>query len=471
MKKRFICIALALFAMSQMVACGNEAPAEELGTISNGNTITLNGNSIEISGTGMSVSGNVVTISALGSYTVTGKLSDGQIVVDIKDESAASELILDNVHITNTAGPAIHVETGKDLKLKFKGENSVISGTPVMESNDNASGAALYAEDDMSIKGEDGAVLNVVGYINNGIACKNDLDIKGGTINVNAANNGIRGSDSVEIKGGTITVEAGNDGVKSTTVDKEGKGYINIEGGSLSVSAKGDGIAAETTMNISGGIINVISTGDPALGSCKGIKANSKLEISGGEISVNSQDHALESDADIVISGGSANLISNVSKAVKVDGQLNISGGNVSLFGQEDAVDSIGDVNISGGELYVKSVHDGIQAGEANSGKGDINISGGKVIVDSYKLAFNPRGILNISGGSVLSVSNDNKTVSGQGFNQKGWNGVKGDELVLAKDGTEESKLTAGYGFKNVLVGIAEGKVTLSDGKITVEMN
>lgn len=471
MKKRLVCIALALFAMIQLAACGGEKAVEELGTITTTNTIKLNGTDIEVSGNGMRVSGNVVTITALGSYTVTGKLSEGQIVVDVAEEAAATELILDNAHITNTNGPAIHVETGKDLKLKFKGENTIVSGTPAMKSDDNASGAALYAEDDMSISGEEGAVLNVVGYINNGIACKNDLDIKSGIINVNAANNGIRGSDSVEIKGGTINVQAGNDGIKSTTADKEGKGYINVEGGELVVSAEGDGIAAETTLSISGGSMNIRTVGDPTLGSSNGLKANGTISISGGEASVHSEDHAVQSNADVNISGGDLEIGSNLSKAVKVDGQLNISGGNVSLFGQEDAVDSIGDVNISGGSVYVNSVHDGIQAGEANSGLGNINISGGTVLVDSYKLAFNPRGILNISGGMVLSVSNDSKTVSGEGFNQKGWIGAKGDELVLAKDGSSEIKLVSSYGFKNVLVGIAEGKITLYDGRITVEMN
>ena len=471
MKKRLACIALALFTMSQLAACGGEKAVEELGSITAANTITLNGGSIEVSGSGMRVNGNVVTITALGSYTVTGKLSEGQIVVDVKEEAASTELILDNAHITNTNGPAIHIENGKDLKLKFKGENSITSGTPAMKADDNASGAALYAEDDMSIKGEDGAVLNVSGYINNGIACKNDLDIKGGIINVNAANNGIRGSDSVEIKGGTITVQAGNDGIKSTAADKEGKGFISIEGGSLNIVAEGDAVAAETTLSISGGDVNMKSTGNPQLGSCNGLKANGAVSISGGELRVYSEDHALQTKGDVNISGGKLDVSSNASKAIKLDGQLNVSGGEIKLFGQEDAVDCVGDVNVSGGNLYIKSVHDGIQAGEANTGKGDINISGGSVFVDSYKLGFNPRGLLNISGGMVLSVSNDTKAVSGEGFTQKAWNGVKGDELMLSKDGVMEGKLLSSYGFKSVLVGTAEAKVALSDGKITVEMN
>ena len=471
MKKRLVCLALAVLTMGLFTACSAEEAVEELGSITAANTITLTGSSIEVSGTGMNVNGNVVTINALGSYTVSGKLGDGQIVVDIKDESAEPELILDNVNLTNLSGPAVHIKNGKDLKLKFKGENTLVSGTPVMKADDSNTGAVLYAEDDMSIKGEDGAVLNVYGYINNGIACKNDLDVKAGNINIVAVNNGLRGSDSVEIKGGKLSVEAGNDGIKSTSADKEGKGYISIEAGEIFVSSVGDAVSAETEMNISGGVLEVKTSGDINKVKSRGIAANKDISISGGSINVNSQDHALQSNGNINISGGELNLSSQLEKAVNVDGSLNISGGEVNLFGQEDAIDSIGDVNISGGNVYVRSVHDGIQAGEANSGLGNINISGGTVLVDSYKLAFNPRGVLNITGGTVLSVSTEVKTVSGQGFVQKEWNGVKGDELTVNKDGSFKSRLSSGYGFKSVLVGIAEGKVTLSDGKITVEMN
>lgn len=89
MMKKLICIALSFFVLSQFTACGSEpsepapeptaAPAAE-------NTINLNGGSIEVSGSGMAVSGSTVTISEAGTYTVSGKLSDGQIVVDVPGE-------------------------------------------------------------------------------------------------------------------------------------------------------------------------------------------------------------------------------------------------------------------------------------------------------------------------------------------------------------------------------------------------
>lgn len=468
--KKLICIALSLFVLSQFTACGLE-PAEPVPEVSAApvadNSISLKGGSIEVNGSGMAVNGSTVTISQPGSYTVSGKLSDGQIIVDVPGEGMELKLTLDNASITNLSGPAIHIKNGKDLKLRFNGENSLSSGTAAMKPDGNSSGAVLYAEDDMSIKGGDDASLAVKGYINNGIACKNDLDVKGGNISITAVNNGLRGADSVEIKGGNISIDAGNDGVKSTTMDKDGKGYISIEAGSLVINAVGDGVSAETELSITGGSIDVRTTGKPEAESCKGIKANKALSVTGGEIKVYAEDHAMQCNGDISISGGELDLTSNISKGIKVDGKLDISGGAVNMFAQEDAVDSVGDVSITGGLVYVRSMHDGIQAGEANSGKGNITVSGGDVLIDAYKLGFNPRGELSISGGTVLALSATDKTVPGDGFSQFSWNGVKGDELSLEGSGVS-AKLTSQYGYKNILVGDIGGPYTVSGGGTSV---
>lgn len=467
--KRLICIALSFFMLNQLAACGEQpAPAETAAPEpAADNTIVLSGSSVEISGSGMAVSGSTVTISEPGSYTVSGKLSDGQIVVDVPGEGMELKLTLDNASITNLSGSAIHIKNGKDLKLRFNGENRLTSGTAAMKPDGNSSGAVLYAEDDMSIKGEDDASLVVTGYINNGIACKNDLDVKGGNISITAVNNGLRGSDSVEIKGGSITIDAGNDGVKSTTTDKEGKGYISVEAGNLVVTAVGDGISAETELNISGGSVEVRTTGDPDKESCKGIKANNALSVTGGEVKVYAEDHAMQCNGDISITGGELDLTSNISKGIKVDGKLDITGGAVNLFAQEDAVDSIGDVSITGGLVYIRSVHDGIQAGEANSGMGTISITGGDVLIDAYKLGFNPRGVLSISGGSVLAISGTDKTIPGEGFSQFSWDGVKGDQVSLEGSGVS-AKLTSQYGYKNVLVSNISGPYTVTGGDTSV---
>ena len=339
MKKRIFSFLLAAMAIVVLNSCGAEK-APELGSIPTANVITLNGSSIEVSGSGMKAEGNTVTISAPGSYTVKGSLDNGQIIVDVAEEAVETELVLDNVSISNMSGPAIHVETGKDLKLKFKGENIIVSGSKDAAAAE-ASGAAIYAEDDMSIKGEDNAVLKVFGYINNGIACKNDIDIKGGKIEITAVNNGLRGADSVEVKGGELVISSGNDGIKSTSTDKEGKGYINIKGGIVTVNAKGDGISAATELNISGGTISLNSEKN-------GVETISDVNISGGELYISSLSDGIQAGeansgmGNINISGGNV-LVDAAKQGMKPRAQMNVSGGFVlALGGKEKTIEGQG---------------------------------------------------------------------------------------------------------------------------------
>ncbi len=461
MKRKQLFALLGLLLALQLTACGGSqggaaAPAQ------GENSIHFAEGKAQVSGKGISVSGNVVTVSQPGHYIVSGKTLDGQLVVDVSQEGAELSLTLDDAEITNLSGPALHIQNGKDLKLVLAegSKNLLVSGTEVMEPDGNSSGAALYAEDDMRIDGK--GSLEVRGYINNGIACKNDLDIRGGNISVTAANNGVRGSDSVEIKGGSLQVQAANDGIKSTTVDKEGKGFIAVEGGSVQVTAAGDGFSAETELRLLGGTVRVTTTGNPDLESCTGLKANTAILMEGGDVGVNAQDHAMQCNGPIALSGGQLDLLSNLAKGIKTDETLSISGGALFVNSQKDGMDVLGDVLVSGGHVLVRSVNDAIQSGEANSGKGDILVSGGQVMAEGYQLAFNPRGRLVVSGGQVLGLSRTVKSLPGEGFTQLSWSGYKGDAVSL--DGSSGMlELTPRYGYESLLVGTVGGPYELSD--------
>ncbi|NNF10562.1 MAG: carbohydrate-binding domain-containing protein, partial [Acidimicrobiia bacterium] len=56
----------------------------------------------------VAVEDSTVTISAAGTYRVTGALTDGQVIVDAADD-AVVQLILDDVDIANADGAAIAV--------------------------------------------------------------------------------------------------------------------------------------------------------------------------------------------------------------------------------------------------------------------------------------------------------------------------------------------------------------------------
>lgn len=398
--------------------------------------VSLNGTEIKIEGRGASASGGTLTIGSAGTYRLSGSLEEGQVIVNTGDQTQDVILILDGASISKTDAAAIYVQQAANFRLQLApgSENSLVSGLPenMGSPDENASGAALYSEDDMDIEGE--GSLSVLGCINNGIGCKDDLDINSGRISVEAANNGIRGSESVEIKGGEISVVAGNDGVKSTSADKEGKGYVAIMGGSLSISAQGDGVSAVTELRLEGGSVSVLCSGAPEQQSSKGLKAETALSVTGGSLSVSSLDHCLHSAAALSIDGGELSLSSEEGKGLAAHGDILVSGGEISLSAGDDGVETVGNVSVTGGSLSISSKKDGIQAGEANSGLGDVSISGGEVFISAYKRGLNPRGVLNASGGSLFSLSGDDKSILPQDQSSLSWTitGAVGDTFSLS---------------------------------------
>ena len=414
-----LCLALCLGALcgcSDVVigpaptASASDTPAPDLiGSVQDngpkGAEITLEGSSARVHGSGVSVSGSTVTIASPGSYTVSGTLDDGCIIVDTGEVKGDVTLTLKGASVTCLGGPAIHVIEAKnfDLVLENGTENLLVSGSPDTIPAEKQNGAALFCEDDLDILG--GGALTIFGYLNNGITCKDDLDIKDGTITVTAVYNGVKGSESVEIYGGSLCVRAGNDGVKATSAKKEGKGFVSIEGGTLDITAAGDGISAETALTISGGEIRVVTTGGESEGSCKAIKAKTVLTVSGGTLTLESEDHALHSAGDLELSGGTLSILSHAGKGVSAHGTLTLSGSTVDLTSSDDGFEAEQAVVISGGELRLLAGGDGIKAGsKSGSGVGTLSITGGSVTLSAYGDPFDAKGGATISGGSFTGV-------------------------------------------------------------------
>ena len=233
--------------------------------------ISLLGDRAEFSCGGVKASGAVVTITAPGEYRLSGELREGQIIVDTGSAPEKVNIILNGVSLSNSSDAAFFVKQAEKVNIKLASgtENRITSGTEEMmaAADDSASGAAIVAKDDIDIKG-DGKLL-VFGYINNGISCKNDIDIDEGEITVVAANNGIKGEYSVEINGGTVSVNCGNDALKSTCIDRQDKGFVKIEGGVVSLTARGDGISAEKDVIVNAGEL-IISAAKKPLKSISG---------------------------------------------------------------------------------------------------------------------------------------------------------------------------------------------------------
>lgn len=463
MKRSFALILSFIILASLLSACGDPvigAPAGTDPSATEEGVITLTGDGASFTCGGVSASGSTITISSGGSYTFTGSLNNGSIVVNTGEEALDVTLTLDNASITCADGNAIDVQRVKNLHLVLAdgSKNVLTSGTEADMANvsDLSKGAALFSKDDLKISGS--GSLEVYGYINNGITCKDDLHIKGGSISIVAANNAIRGNESVKISGGTIDVTAQNDGIKATSAKKEGKGYVLIEDGTVNVSAGGDGICAETELTIEGGTVNVLTSGDVELVSSKGLKAKTDLVISGGNVTIASTDHGIHSTAGFEMSDGNLNIISAMAKGIAVHEDVQISGGTLSITSEKDGIETPKDISISDGVLYIVSgadgIHSGVKGNGFTAGTGTISISGGELAISSKDDPVDAKGEINVSGGTLIGTGKT-KTLKSYSGSQPtlvcSLNGAENTEVSVLS-----SSFTSAFNFSFVVFSSSE---------------
>ena len=226
------------------------APVEE--TVEMTATVKLNDTAATAEGKNVTIDGTKITISASGAYEFSGKLSDGQIIVNIADTTADAgtvKLYFNGVNITGKTAAAVYVVNAKNTSINLMDgtENFLYDGETYTEDTN----AVIYSKDDITIKsgGTEGTgKLRIEAAHQHGLHSNDDVKITGGDIKVKTdAADGIRGKKSVEIKGGKLDVNANGDGVKST------KGEVLISGGDTEIKAGNDAVQGETKVDISGG--------------------------------------------------------------------------------------------------------------------------------------------------------------------------------------------------------------------------
>ncbi len=210
---------------------------------------------------------SVYTITQAGEYTVTGLLSEGQIVVNA-DDNAEITIVLNGTSITCSNGSPIYIKNADNVKIKSEENtyNCIVDARAESDDNpDNSSSengnAAIYAACDLKLVGK--GALSVTGNYNNGIQSKDDISIKNVTIKVNAINNAIKGNDEVAIESGEIiAISRKGDGIKtsnsSLSTKGKQKGNVIISGGNIGIYAACDGIDAAYGVDVSGdGNLNI----------------------------------------------------------------------------------------------------------------------------------------------------------------------------------------------------------------------
>lgn len=277
-KTRFLALILSLLLTFSLCSCifqpEDTQGAEGIETDSNGNIVTtpevddekndeenaseftaslsFNGDGCEISDTSAVVkSGKVYKIVKAGTYTITGNMDDGQIQVEVADTDRVT-LYLDNFDGKCSDSAVIYVINADRVYIDLaKGSvNTLTDAEHYVFANpaDDKPNACIYSADDLTIKG--GGRLNVYANYNNGIGCKNDIDIKNGNVTVKAVKNAIKGNNSVTVRGDAeVIITGANDGIKTDNVDRADKGYIEItEMAKVVISCADD--ALQATQNV-----------------------------------------------------------------------------------------------------------------------------------------------------------------------------------------------------------------------------
>ncbi len=193
-----------------------------------------------------SQSGSTYTITSAGTYTVTGSLTDGNIIVNAGDDDKVI-IELSESYIKSTTTAPINVLNADKVEVKAKKDTTNVIVDGRSSSSTDEYSAAIYSDCDLELSGK--GTLSVYGYFNNGVQSKDDLEVKNLTLKCVAVNNSLKGNDSVTVESGTLNIiSTDGDGISTSnsSVSSKGnqKGTVTISGGTVNVYASEDGIDA-----------------------------------------------------------------------------------------------------------------------------------------------------------------------------------------------------------------------------------
>lgn len=265
----------------------------------------------------------VVHITKPGTYELSGKLSYGQIAVDLgedakEDETAKVTLVLNGVDINCDVAPAVifynvyecdssEEETAKrDVDTSEAGANVIIAdGTENYIEGSYV--AKIYESIELSEDGTQVEDSEKLHKYDGAFYSKMSMNIFGqeendGVLKIKADNEGLDSELHLTINGGNIEIESGNDGINT---NEDNVSVTTINGGTVRIlvngaTGEGDGIDSNGWLVINGGTLDVAGCG---FSEDAGIDADLGIHINGGEViaSGNMLDRISESNATYVV--------------------------------------------------------------------------------------------------------------------------------------------------------------------------
>lgn len=397
---------------------------------------------------GYSAEGTQLTISAPGTYIVSGSCKNGSIKVkkNIQDVT----IVLNGLTLKSEDSAAVCVGKSSRVTLTAAaGTKNTLSDTEKNNSdnyteNENAENAVIKCKDgaQLTVNGGGEIIINASGKngIKTGGADEDNASrlVLEGNLDITAVNDAVNAGGELIINSGTLKISAKDDALHSDTVLTVGQ--IGTDGPVISISACCEGLEA-VSVTVNSGTLEVTATDD-----C--INAANK-ELSDGEFS-------------ITINGGTLKMYTSSGDGFDSNGDITITGGFISLWSANSAdnqpLDADGTVTVSGGTVI------------AGGGSGGMGM---KLAADQPCVIFSSGGTGGRPGGSGgFPGGNDGGfrpggSKGGQGGFPQGGTSDQGSAGGSAQPPAKPDG-SAGEAQANGPSGSAQGSLTAQDSTLTL---
>ena len=336
-------------------------------------TVTLSGTTALADSDAVRVNGSTVTITAAGTYILSGAL-DGSVIVDAAKEDEV-QLVLDGVTVHADSFAALYVvQADKVFVTLAEGTVNVLSnGGRFTQIDDNDVDAVIFSKDDLSFNGT--GTLRISSPAGHGIVGKDDVTFTQGVYEIEAADHAIRVKDNLSIADGSFTLQGGEDGLHAENSDDDTLGNIYLAGGDFRITVSDDAIHAEALLQIDGGTFEITAA--------EGLEAT-YIQINGGQIRISASDDGINA----------------ARKSSAYTPTLEVNGGELTIVmgaGDTDGVDSNGNLIINGGTIDVT-------AQSAFDYDGSAQYNGGTIIINGQTVNAIPNQMM--GGGGMMGGRN-----------------------------------------------------------------
>lgn len=361
--------------------------------------------------------GHIVINSTRGkvAYRVKGTCSNGSLKIY---STKKFQLLAQNLNLTNPAGPAINIQSGKTVYFTLLDgtTNTLCDGetykAPVIaaDGTEEDQKGTLFSEGQLIFNG--GGTLNVTSLGGHGICSDDYIRVRSGNISIlKAAKDGFRTKEKFIVgrtasASPTITINASGNGIDCN------EGTLTIEAGKLDIKSGGEAIKVEYEEIVP----------DPAV--------IPDAYIKGGYIKIATTDKkssAIKVTGNYTQSGGiiQATVGGNGSKIINCDGAVSFTGGKLTGFSNgtvtsdetsAGGIKSEGNISITDGTIAIECNGKGSKGINCN---GDVTIDGGLVtlvatgdnytdIADDKKSRAITAELVTVNNGKVIASAHDN---------------------------------------------------------------